>query len=703
MRSKRGGLVTALAAGALLVLPMSNARVTRVVSRVGTSSSDPKLLYTPHQAEFWLSTDEFDYVRPGLVITVNSITFDPGLHAVVDLTYTDSLGVPLDRAGVLTPGAISMSFLLSWWDPATRNYTSYIFKTATAVDGATAIQATSDSGGTFQDIDIGHSTYTYGTALPAGYDATATTTVGIYATRDTSEILGKDYFANVEQDFVPNGSPVSQAWDMISNGACNTCHDPLSAHGGSRQDAKLCVLCHSPQTTDPDTGNTLDFKVMIHKIHMGENLPSVEAGTPYVIIGNKGSVNDFSTVVFPQDIRNCATCHAGPTPPTQSANWYAFPGIAACQSCHDDVNFATGANHPGGIQTNDSLCSTCHLPQGGREWDASVIGAHTVPYKSVQLQGLNAQILSVTNAVPGQTPTVTFQLTQNDGSVVLPSSLGSNLNVLMGGPTTDYAIQPFRESAGGATVGAGGASYTFSNPIPSTATGTWTFSIEAKRTVNLDPHPADATSVTEAAFNPIFDVSVDGSAVASRRVVVEIANCNTCHDKLALHGGQRLNTQECVICHNPNGNDGDDRPADQLPVESIDFKRMIHRIHRGTDLTHDFTIYGFNASVNNFNGVLFPGDLRDCQKCHTTDANGVGTEQVSDTPPPGLLPTLTPRDWYSPMQHYAAACLGCHDTQSAAAHAFTMTATFPDGTAAEACATCHAPNAAFSVDQVHAH
>ena len=101
---------------------------------------------------------------------------------------------------------------------------------------------------------------------------------------------------------------------------------------------------------------------MIHKIHMGSSLPSVEAGTPYQIIGFNNSVNDFSTVVFPQDIRNCTTCHAGPTPPTQSANWFAFPNRAACQSCHDDVNFATGANHPGGIQADDSLCSTCHIP-----------------------------------------------------------------------------------------------------------------------------------------------------------------------------------------------------------------------------------------------------------------------------------------------------------------------------------------------------
>ena len=162
-----------------------------------------------------------------------------------------------------------------------------------------------------------------------------------------------------------------------------------------------------------------------------------------------------------------------------------------------------------------------------------------------------------------------------------------------------------------------------------------------------------------------------------RRTVVDTANCNTCHDRLAFHGGQRLNTQECVMCHNPNFTD------DQDPAESLDFKRLIHRLHRGEDLTQDYL---------DFNHLRFPGDLRDCATCHV-DA----TWNVPENAPPGRLPTITLRDWYTPQQPTAAACLGCHDTQAAAAHAFVMTAPF-----GEACAACHGVDAEFSVDKVHA-
>jgi OmcA/MtrC family decaheme c-type cytochrome len=248
----------------------------------------------------------------------------------------------------------------------------------------------------------------------------------------------------------------------------------------------------------------------------------------------------------------------------------------------------------------------------------------------------------------------------------------------MGGPTTDYAINPFRERADGAHFDGAVASYTFTNAIPANANGSWGFSIEARRDVAVEfPPPGDDT-IREAAFNPVHYESLAGGTPEPRRVVVDIANCNTCHDRLAFHGGQRLNPQECVMCHNPNFT------SEDPPSVSLDFKRLVHRLHRGEDLTQPYL---------DFNHLRFPGDLRDCVTCHVD-----GTQQVLENQPPGRLDTQTPNDFYTPQKPTAAACLGCHDSQSAAAHAFVNTAPF-----GEACASCHGPDADFSVDKVHAH
>ena len=90
---------------------------------------------------------------------------------------------------------------------------------------------------------------------------------------------------------------------------CNSCHYDLALHGSRRRALKGCMMCHNPQSTDPESGNTVNMKEMAHKIHMGANLPSVQAGMPYFIVGYRGSVHDYSDVHFPQDVRNCTTCH----------------------------------------------------------------------------------------------------------------------------------------------------------------------------------------------------------------------------------------------------------------------------------------------------------------------------------------------------------------------------------------------------------
>jgi OmcA/MtrC family decaheme c-type cytochrome len=686
--------MTLLAASNLLVPSHVGDLPARRLHIVRTSQ-----MYATSQAEHYLTAEQLAYIRPGFNVTVKSVTIGADRKPVVQLAFTDDLGQPLDRLGVQTPGTLSVSFILAWYDAVNIDYIDYSTRVQnSSITGNSFAQASTDSGGKWNDTALGQATYTFGTVLPAGYDVTKTHTLGIYGTRTIALtdpiVINKIYPVNVTYDFRPDGQPVIDRWDATTFATCNQCHDPLAAHGSTgRQDPRVCVLCHNDtQSIDPDTGNTVNFKVMIHKIHMGESLPSVQAGHPYQIIGH--GTADFSTVVFPQDIRNCTTCHKSPDPTgktvAQAHIWYTQPNRAACGSCHDDINWVTGEGHIAGPQLDDSACADCHIPQGESEFDVSIMGAHTIPTKSAQLKGLNFQILNVSGAAPGANITVLFKVANNDGSPVAPSSLAT-LNLFVNGPTTDYALPtPIRESAKGATANGDAWVYTFKTALPADAAGSWTASADVYRNVTIDNHTDTGVSVREAAFNPTYTFAVTDAQPMARRVVVDIAKCNVCHDVLALHGGQRFNTQECAICHNPMADDSSQRPADQNPPESISFQRLAHRIHSGEELTQDYTIFGFGGSTNNFNEVRFPGDRRDCVVCH---ASGTYTVPLPDTD----TPTITERDYFSPMQPTAAACLGCHDTKPAAVHAYTMTSAL-----GEACEVCHASDADFAVDKVHA-
>ncbi len=111
MKKFRNSLVMAMTAGALAIVPASSTRTTQVVGR---GDPDPKAIYSKNTKEFYLTAKDIAYIRPGLKITVNSITINSGLHPVVDVTYTDDLDQPLDRAGKVTAGPISMNMVLAW-------------------------------------------------------------------------------------------------------------------------------------------------------------------------------------------------------------------------------------------------------------------------------------------------------------------------------------------------------------------------------------------------------------------------------------------------------------------------------------------------------------------------------------------------------------------------------------------------------------
>lgn len=637
--------------------------------------------FTVHDKAFYADANLVNFVRPGLVIQVTGASIAADGKVTATFKLTDPKGQALDRLGVTTPGAVSVSFILANIPKGQAQYVDYTVRPQKSpITGVSADQAGADSGGTFQDNGNGNYTYTFNTRVPANYDPSVTHSIGAYGSRNLSEFdMGTNYYDTV-YNFVPNGAKVTVVRDVVKTATCNKCHDQMAFHGGSRRSVELCVLCHQAQTVDPDTGNTVDMAVFIHKIHAGSSLPSVQGGKPYQIIGHGQSVSDYSEVAFPADIRSCTTCHDPAAGASQHEN-YTKPSRTACGSCHDTVNFATGANHANLPQVSDSQCSQCH-PATGSDLDTSISGGHLIPRFSKNLPGVAFQLNGVEGNKPGGNVKVSFTVKDKQGNGVALSDL-TRLSLLITGPNTDYALPGVAagyvsESALKANPeGPGQYSYTFTKALPADAKGSYTVAIEGRREVKLMPGTTKELLVRDTGANKQMAFSVDGSAPKARRVIVSNEKCNACHGALAFHGDNRNDVMQCGICHNPVMTGGG---------QSIDFRTMVHRIHTGKEMTRTYTI-----GSSKFNEVGYPGDRRNCGACHVNNSQQLpldeGLGNVSD--PAGFMTSVPP---------VTAACTSCHDTRAATAHAAVNT----DAKQGESCDVCHGPSAQFSIDKAHA-
>lgn len=574
------GLMFVLAAGTL-ALPLSIPPETRAGGRTA-APVEPKTesIYTPADKEFYLDEAQMDFIRPGLKVTIGAVTdMAPGKKPIVEVTLTDDLNQPLDRLGGKTPGVVSLRFIPATWDPATGYYDDLI--------NSSNGYPSRDNTGQWVDLGEGKYRYTFAATMP-NFDVNKPMTLACTGNRNMVDYLGKSYYVNVFKDFVPATGAAATTWAVTTTAKCNACHDPIVGHGSNYREAKTCALCHNPNDLKGD--NQAYDMGMWHRIH-------------------SSNLEDVGDIHYPNYyLQNCEACHDPKQP--QGTVYLTKPGANSCGGCHADIDFAAGVGHP--AQANDNACANCHIPDSGQEFDASVKGAHVLPLESKQLKGLKAEILSVTNTAPGQKPIVTFRLYDSTGNLD-PKPFGSNVNVLVAGPTTDYATWPsVRQNASGSVFNGTTSVYTMNWTVPADFKGSLAFSVEARRSVTVN-----GSTFNEGAANPVYYAASTGTVVP-RRTVVSQSKCLACHDWLPLHGGQRITIQECLFCHAPNGDDSSRRPAANGPAESVQMARMIHRIHAGAELTQDYTVYGYGGTPYNFNGIHYPGDLRNCAFCHTS-------------------------------------------------------------------------------------
>lgn len=328
-----------------------------------------------------------------------------------------------------------------------------------------------------------------------------TYTIGIEARRDIT--IGEEVFRDVGNatfDFLFGSASVVEPRAVVSNANCNQCHVKVQAHGGNRNRVENCLLCHTAGAEDRNVAEvengtpdvTIDFSVMIHKIHAGANLPSVVglttkadgtrdysvASKPYKIVGFNNSVTDFSHVQFPvwpsfftamprdtgfgalpgpaQAKENlvrrgpvaCAKCHGDPdgdgplTAPAQGDLVYSQPSRRACGSCHDDwvPSQPYIANmQPMPAQIDDSECIRCHTPSG---ITLSVRDAHLHPLVDpTRAPGVKFVVTSVTDVggngdgklSPGEKVGFTFRVETDAGTPIAADTL-SRIEVTLAGP-----------------------------------------------------------------------------------------------------------------------------------------------------------------------------------------------------------------------------------------------------------------------------
>jgi len=635
---------------------------------------------------------------------------------IVDLTAGDiSLTLAKLRQGVV-------GNLTGTW----QSYINRIEQPGVGPGTEPKLQATSESGGNGEFTNHGGGSYRYRFAasvksiddtllaqardegLDLSYEPRVSHRVGMQF-RNSREP------ANPVYDWVPATGAVDYIFhqDIAATTNCNRCHVKLALHGGSRVEVQYCVTCHNAGTTDANSGNTVDMKVMIHKIHMGEDLPSVVAGEPYIIYGNRDRAYDFSTVAYPNNILNCVNCHVGTASDpgdgslqltAQGDNWNQYATAAACGSCHDRVDVsgelltedAFFAQHYGG-QPTDLNCMSCHGIGGVA---GPVADSHVDKDPVEQARGLiAAEILAVEQTLPGEFPRVTFRVfNPTDGSnydiLTDPVWQNGSLSVKIGWSTTDYtnvgnqgssASTLSMDARSTATrVGDGSFAVTFDKPIPDAgiapgipASGSGAAVIEGRASydVNGDGNSDRVPLTNVVSFFPI----TDNQAVA-RRQSVDLDRCQVCHEHVEFHGGSRSdNIDSCVTCHNPR--------YTKSGGGSVNFKPLIHAKHR----------------------EVFPSMISNCLACHTDTGHQLPL-------PAGVLATTIsagadaadPRD-DTVVTPIASACSSCHDGDTAKAHMVnpgggsfaTTQAAIDSGDVVEQCDICHGAGRANDADKYH--
>ena len=446
---------------------------------------------------------------PGVVVKVIGVagagnadgSFASGNHVAVNFTLETSDGrlLPVEE----------LDFAAMWIAGPNNNYQRVLPAARDQMyltDVATKSVRNADGSYTYTFAD---GLATFGTPLwnttkftdgvQTGALTNGTYTIAVSASKDywIAGVAARDV-GGVTKD-IQYGNTTATSREVVTTANCAGCHDRVEGHGGFFNNLTTCLTCHTAGSEDSDstavgdaTPVTIEFGVMLHKVHNGLHLPSVQGvttdaggarvygtGTPY-----KVGATDFSAIAFPmfpnfniampkdtgysalvaanktkednirKGVTACGACHgdpdgAGPLPaPAQGDRAYTAAGKRTCGSCHDDLDYAKPYVANGQTMAADlpeSLCSTCHPSTGGSKIGTRNAHLHPAidpavnPEVSVAITGMSGGSGANGKFLSGDSPTVTFSVKDAAGTD-LPITAFDSFSLAVDGPTTNRQV-----------------------------------------------------------------------------------------------------------------------------------------------------------------------------------------------------------------------------------------------------------------------
>ncbi|MGR5238071.1 OmcA/MtrC family decaheme c-type cytochrome [Vibrio alfacsensis] len=553
-------------------------------------------------------------------------------------------------------------------------------------------------------------------------------------------------------EWIPSGntSPTVSR-NVIEEGKCESCHmeEPLFHGPGYRSidnNIAVCTACHND--SNPGAAPTRrTLAAIVHQYHGNVFKLGSDRGdsTTYKqpIDENDMLVADINGLIvegnpFPQDTRNCTTCHSTDiTLASDANNWFEHPSQVACETCHLYRDRGAHDNQVGTVWLRNgepqNTCSGCHRPYERDEDGNPIIGEDAGrSAKTVHLTRLDnlakardSLVIDVKRArFVDNHFEVELNISKNGTGVASISELSpyinepGHLNLLLNWDNGDGPVLAYNSlnvaddgESGDGCIAQGEGLFRCRKDFSDSSLQPSTTSI---LTVNVADTPlcADRNSgeLTECyAFEGIelinspfvvasnnTPASFDTAGIAQQHglpIGADLASCNDCHKELSIHllGAHphaATDFQQCKNCHNS------ERSA-FYPGMAADLKYHVHSFHA----------FGSRRTGN----APYPGSINNCEACHSQSQYNLPSQN-------NPRPSLASGQYFSPA---LVACGACHLESSLASadpdtiagdaalnHMLNHGAIWGAATAAEAtgteqCATCHAIGQSQGVDKVH--